>query len=421
MPKKTPIPILLLLALAIIFTFSCRDNGENNSGVNVKETGAMRVNVIWHTDDQSSQNQLNSGRALFSAPAGVVTVQAVITGDGMTTITTNHSAATGSGRTDNIPVGSNRQLTLRGLDSSNNTIYQGASISVTIIAGIVADGGTVTMESTIAGFSVSSVSGNTGEDNTQATFTVKLVSQPSANVTIGLSSNDTSEGTISYSQILFTSANWNANQTVTITGVDDNLEDGNKNYLIVFTAAVSNDANYNNLKPSDVLVTNIDNDTAGFSVSAISGNSSESGGSATFTVKLNTQPTNDVIINISSNDMGEGIVDKSSLVFTSENWNASQTVTVTGVDDDIADGNQSFSIILGTATSTDTKYNGLDPSDVSVINVDNETAGFTISTITGNTGEDSTQATFTVKLNLQPSSDVTIGISSNNINEGTVS
>jgi len=112
----------------------------------------------------------------------------------------------------------------------------------------------------IYGFAVSAISGNTSESGVQATFTVKLNNQPTANVTIPVSSSDTSEGIISPENLTFTSANWNINQTVTVTGVDDAIVDGNQNYTIILNAAVSGDANYNGLNPADVSVINIDND-----------------------------------------------------------------------------------------------------------------------------------------------------------------
>ena len=93
-----------------------------------------------------------------------------------------------------------------------------------------------------------------------------LDTQPSADVTIGLSSSDTTEGTVSPASLTFTSANWNSAQTVTVTGVDDALEDGVIAYTIVTAAAVSTDTDYNALNPADVSVTNTDNDTASSTV-----------------------------------------------------------------------------------------------------------------------------------------------------------
>ena len=60
-------------------------------------------------------------------------------------------------------------------------------------------------------------------------------------VTIGLTSSDTTEGTVSLASLVFTTANWNKAQTVTVTGVNDDVTDGNKAYNIVTAAATSTD------------------------------------------------------------------------------------------------------------------------------------------------------------------------------------
>jgi uncharacterized delta-60 repeat protein len=98
----------------------------------------------------------------------------------------------------------------------------------------------------------------------------------------------------------------------------------------------------------------------------------EVGGQATFTVSLDTQPSADVIIPVSSSDITEGTVSTDSLTFTADNWNVPQTVTITGADDVLADGNIAYTIVLGAASSTDARYSGLDPIDVSVTNTDND-------------------------------------------------
>ena len=50
-------------------------------------------------------------------------------------------------------------------------------------------------------------------------------------------------------------------------------------------------------------------------------------------------------------------------------------MTVTGVDDDIDDGNQSYTIVTAAATSSDQSYSGLNATDVSVTNTDNDITG----------------------------------------------
>ena len=275
-----------------------------------------------------------------------------------------------------------------------------------------------------AGITVSPTSGLiTTEAGGTATFTIVLNTQPTANVTIGLSSSDASEGTVSPASVTFTAGNWNSPQTVTVSGVNDDLDDGDVGYTIVTAAATSADANYNSLNAADVSVTNTDNDTAGITVSPTSGLiTTESGGTATFTIVLNTQPTANVTIGLSSSDASEGTVSPASVTFTAGNWNSPQTVTVSGVNDDLADGDVGYTIVTAAATSADANYNSLNAADVSVTNTDNDTAGITVSPTSGLiTTEAGGTATFTIVLNTQPTANVTIGLSSSDASEGTVS
>jgi len=99
----------------------------------------------------------------------------------------------------------------------------------------------------------------------------------------------------------------------------------------------------------------------------------EDGGQDSFTVVLDSQPTGDVTILISSSDETEGTVSPSSLTFTTDNWDTPQTVTATGLDDNEVDGGVGYTILVGPASSDDLTYSNMDPADVSVTNSDNDT------------------------------------------------
>ena len=93
-------------------------------------------------------------------------------------------------------------------------------------------GGTIDVDT--AGISVTPTAGlSTTENGGTATFNVVLTNVPTANVTIGLSSSDTSEGTISTNSVTFTPANFSTPQTVTVTGVDDLFVDGPVPFTII--------------------------------------------------------------------------------------------------------------------------------------------------------------------------------------------
>lgn len=275
-----------------------------------------------------------------------------------------------------------------------------------------------------AGITVNPMTGlTTTEAGGTATFTVVLNSQPTADVTIALSSDVPLEGTVTPTSLTFTMANWNVAQTVTVTGEDDAIADGARVYHIVTGAASSADLNYNTLNPSDVTVTNTDNDSVGVTVSPTSGlTTTEAGATATFTMVLTSQPTANVSFNLMSSDTTEGTVSPASVMFTMSNWMVPQTVTVTGIDDLLADGNILYSIITGAGSSADSAYNGLNPSDVTVTNTDNDMASVIVMPAAGlMTSEAITSATFTVVLTAQPTANVTISLMSSDTTEGTVS
>ena len=230
-----------------------------------------------------------------------------------------------------------------------------------------------------------------------------LTTQPTADVTIGLSTSDVTEGAVSPASLTFTPANWNTPQTVTITGVNDFLDDGDIAYSIVTAAATSADSTYAGLPVSDVAVTNTDDDSAGVTVTPTSGlTTTEAGGTATFTVVLTSRPTADVMIGLGTSDTTEGTAAPTPLRFTNLNWNTPQTVTVTGADDILDDGDVAYTIVT-TATSADTVYNGIDVADVGVTNTDNDTSGITVTPTSGlTTTEAGGTATFTVALTSQP-------------------
>lgn len=50
--------------------------------------------------------------------------------------------------------------------------------------------------------------------------------------------------------------NWNIPQQVTVTVVDDEINDGPQSYTIIINQALSSDDNYNELNPDDVSVIN---------------------------------------------------------------------------------------------------------------------------------------------------------------------
>ena len=246
----------------------------------------------------------------------------------------------------------------------------------------------------------------TTEAGGAASFTVALKKRPTARVVINVASADVTEGVAAVDDVTFSASDWKAPKTVTVTGVDDDEDDGDQTYAVVLSPAVSDDPEYAGADPDDVTLTNVDGDVAGITVTPTSGltfnrtglttlaagdpangapaskqapATTEAGAGVTFTVVLDTRPTAGVTLSLSSSDPSEGRVYPEALTFAADlsrsaavaagNWNVPQTVTVVGVPDNFRDGNTEYTIILSPATSRDLKYHGLDPDDITLINV----------------------------------------------------
>lgn len=223
----------------------------------------------------------------------------------------------------------------------------------------------------------------TSEGGTQATFDVQLATLPADDVRIDLLHGNPSEGTLDTPFLTFTPLDWFVPQTVTITGVDDSVADSNVQYFVSASAIDAPGTAYDlqtNLFPT-ISVTNNDDDVVGIAVSpsGIQLNTSEAGGSDSFNVVLNTQPTQSVVISVASTDTTEATANAAQLTFTDADWNNPQIVTVNGVNDatPAADGPATLNIDL-TVEAGEPAYMALDPEDPTVVNADDDQVGVTL-------------------------------------------
>lgn len=193
------------------------------------------------------------------------------------------------------------------------------------------------------------VQDNPISESAGANATTALVSRNgdlSQSLAVTLISDDTSEVTVSTSVTIPALA---ASVQVPLDAADDDQVDGTQSVTITAAATGFVDGT------DTVDVT--DDDTAGITVAPLSGLvTTEVGGQAQFTLVLDSEPTHDVTIDVESTDPGEGNVSPSTVTFTPSNWDIAKTVTVTGADDPIADGDQAFTIVTGLASSDDAHY-----------------------------------------------------------------
>ena len=259
---------------------------------------------------------------------------------------------------------------------------------------------------------VNNLSGaSTGEPNSPVTFDVSLGGgAPSADVTIALLSTNVAEGTLSTSLLTFTPSDWAA-RTVTVTGVDDDVADGDIAYQIQAAASNSSDASYDDVVVIPVDLTNVDDDEVGITLTPESGSTSETGGTRAFTAVLDTKPLGNVRISLESSNEAEGTLDIYTLIFTPDDWNIPQPGLVTGVDDFGVDPDTAYSILITMDESDDPQYAAYEPPDLLLTNGDDDIAGVAVRAYHGYSVREGAVGMVTFKLTSKPKAAVVLGLS----------
>ena len=207
--------------------------------------------------------------------------------------------------------------------------------------------------------------------------------------------------------------NTKTSASTTLTVIDDAVAEGDETITIKAGATDYSDS-------ETVTVTITDDDVPGLTVTEASLSITE-GGSKSYQVKLDTQPTADVTITITSSDDDAVTVTPASLTFTAGttgNWNTAQAVTVAAVHDD--DVNDETATITHVAASGDTDYAGIAVDSVSVSVTDDDEPGVTVTPTSLSITEGSSKS-YQVKLKTQPSASVTISMTSSNSDVGVPS
>ena len=209
-------------------------------------------------------------------------------------------------------------------------------------------------------------------DTNGISIDVSLSAAPSGTVDVTLAGLKNTDVTAAPASLTFTDSTWNSSQKLTFAAVDDD-DASNDSHVVRLTA---NGGGYNSVLRT-VLVTVIDDDTAGLTVSE-SSLTIEEGASDSFTVLLTSQPVDEVIVDITKTapqlvDLRSGSLSATSLTFTSSNWQTAQTVSVEAVEDDNA-VNETITL---TMRASGTGYADVTESVIVTIN-DDETIGLVL-------------------------------------------
>jgi len=186
------------------------------------------------------------------------------------------------------------------------------------------------------------------ESGYEDSYTIVLREQPAADVVVDLVAPAHKlrvfpTGDEQATSVVFTAANWNVPQSVTVRAVDDTVEQSLHRSTIRHVPR-SADPAYDGVGMPRVLVNIVDNDYPAVLVMPTDGETRvvEGGEPDTYALVLTRAPGQDVTINLAPADGGitaaAAVGGGTSLSFTAANWNVPQTVRVTAAAGSAAQG-----------------------------------------------------------------------------------
>ncbi|MBF2755781.1 MAG: hypothetical protein ISN29_11080, partial [Gammaproteobacteria bacterium AqS3] len=232
------------------------------------------------------------------------------------------------------------------------------------------------------------------------TFTVRLTTLPTGNVSVAVAETSNADVTATPTPLTFTTTDWNSPQTVTVTAGEDS--DGSDDTASVTLTASG--ADYAGVSGA-VAVNVTDNDRGLTIVAASDPLSVDEGGNNTFTVRLTTRPTGSVRVAVAETSNADVSASPASLTFTTTDWNSPQTVTVTATEDN--DGSDDTASVTLTASGADYA----DVSDSVAVSVTDNDRGLTIVAASDPlTVDEGGSNTFTVRLTTRPTGNVRVAV-----------
>ncbi len=255
---------------------------------------------------------------------------------------------------------------------ATDDVLAGPAATVTITVNPVAQGPGVTITQLGGSTQVSQfVSPPDGVN--AAEYTIVLNTQPAANVVI--TPNPDSQLSVAPAALTFTPNDWSVPQTITVSALDDHVANPEPDTAVIAHTATSTDSNYNGVAISSVSVSVVQANFPGIYFSPQSDPivlDERGQTSAVYAARLSSKPAANVTVTLAGGS--RVMLSPGTLVFTPDNWDTPQAVTVQAIHDGIPEGYQEVDV-HHTASSLNPMYQGVDATlPLHIIDADNPNA-----------------------------------------------
>ena len=371
---------------------------------------------------------------LATKPGGDVVVQLSVAGSGVTV------------DTDGVMTGDQDRLTFTTSDwSTAQSVTVGAahdddgdSGSATITHAVVDDDSdddydlvpdvdlvvAVTDDDTPA-IVVTAAENFTVNEGSTATYTVELATKPGGDVVVQLSVTAGSGVTVDtddqmtgdQDRLTFTTSDWSTAQTVTVAAAEDDDGDPGSATITHTVVDAESDDDYDPVPDVALAVAVTDDDVAAIVVEAAENFGVAEGSTATYTVKLATEPGGDVVIRLTAGagvsvDTDSGMTgNQDRLTFTTTDWSTAQSVTVSAAEDDDGDAGSATITHAVVDAESDEDYDPAPDVDLAVAVSDDDIPAIVVTAAENFTVVEGATAIYMVELATQPGSDVVVQLS----------
>ncbi len=245
-------------------------------------------------------------------------------------------------------------------------------------------------------------------------FTVQLTDEPSGQVKVTVSGHSGTALTLDKATLTFTTADWDEPRTITASAAEDDDADDDRFTLTLAAtgggyAAVTSTL-FTRIADDDEVALLVDGKVylpSDPPVLAIL-----EGGSGSYTLALDSQPADSVVVSISGHEGTALTPDSTSLTFSTSNWSTPRTVTVQAAQDD---GNTANEMVTLTHTAAGGGYESATAAALPVHVTDNDAQAFHFSKARVTATEGGGQESYTVRLARQPSQAMEVRITSTSL------
>ena len=244
------------------------------------------------------------------------------------------------------------------------------------------------------------------EGGSEVSYGVSLQLEPTADVTVAVTSLDTGAATVAPASLTFTPDNWDTEQDVTVTGVED-VDPLNE--LVSILHVASGTSAYEGVQREAVARVRDDEE---LQLVMPGGHRIVEGESLEYAVQLSQAPQASVTVSLTSSDTSVVTVttaeSDNNLTFSTTNWDTGQTVTLATTQD--ADGQDDTATVTHEVTGSDEYVYASFTANVRVL--EDDVGKIDIQPAGGITlGEGGDDVSYSVKLLQQPVTNVTVRVS----------